>query len=184
MKRSLLLMIFLITLSVLAAQCSGSSQNTHTDHEGGVHIMEPWARGGATTDGNGAIYFQVMNGGESDDVLVSVEGDIANTLEIHETTMNENDVMQMTPLTTLGIPANETVALEPGGKHIMLLGLTKDLTPGETIDLTLNFEKAGAMPITVEIREGSGGESHDHHNHNEEGHDNHTGEHSMDEMDQ
>jgi len=52
----------------------------------------------------------------------------------------------------LEIPAGETVSLEPGGYHIMLLDLASPLEEGSTVELTLTFENAGELVVTAEVR--------------------------------
>ena len=62
-------------------------------------------------------------------------------------------MMQMQEVESIEIPAGETVVLEPGGFHIMLLDLKRELTPGETVEVTLTFETAGEQTVTAEVRE-------------------------------
>jgi hypothetical protein len=62
------------------------------------------------------------------------------------------DMMGMEPVARLEIPAGGTVQLAPGGYHIMLIGLTKDLNVGDTVQVTLKFEKAGDVTVTAQVR--------------------------------
>src|SRR6056297_2052518 len=62
-------------------------------------------------------------------------------------------MMGMREIDALDVPAGETVSLEPGGYHLMLLELADDLVPGESFDLTLEFADAGEVTVTVEVRE-------------------------------
>jgi hypothetical protein len=94
----------------------------------------------------------LMNEGGQPDVLLSAETDVAEVVELHETRM-EGDVMKMSPISSIEVPAGGSVNLEPGGKHIMLINLKQQLTPGEKIKLILNFEKSGQKTIEAEIRE-------------------------------
>jgi copper(I)-binding protein len=101
--------------------------------------------------GTGAVWFTITNGGETDDRLVSAASDAAATVEIHEMAMS-NGTMTMSPLPDgLPVPAGETVVLEPGGYHIMLIGLTRDLKAGDSLDLVLTFETAGEITVEVPI---------------------------------
>jgi copper(I)-binding protein len=59
--------------------------------------------------------------------------------------------MKMRPLAAMDIPAGQTVTPRPGGMHIMLLGLTQPLREGQSFPLTLSFEHAGPLQVTVEI---------------------------------
>jgi periplasmic copper chaperone A len=62
-------------------------------------------------------------------------------------------MMGMRAIDGLDIPAGETVALEPGGYHLMLLDLATDLEPGQEFEVTLRFEGAGERTVTVTVRE-------------------------------
>ena len=62
-------------------------------------------------------------------------------------------MMQMVPVDEIPVPAGETVALEPGGYHIMLLDLAAPLEVGDTIEVTLTFETAGEMVLEAEVRD-------------------------------
>lgn len=102
--------------------------------------------------GTGAAFMTIVNASTEADRLVSAKSDVAKTVEIHEMKMGEGDVMVMSPLADgLEIPAGGTVTLEPGGYHVMFIGLTKDLTMGMTYELTLTFEKAGELTLTVPV---------------------------------
>ncbi len=103
----------------------------------------------------GAAYMVIANAGDEADRLIGGETGAAETVEIHEVA-DDSGVMTMRPLPDgLEIPAGETVELEPGGHHLMLVGLTGDLTPGETFELTLEFEHAGKVMIEVAIHMGN-----------------------------
>jgi len=64
-----------------------------------------------------------------------------------------NGMMSMQEVESVAIPAGETVALEPGGYHIMLLGLTEDLVVGDTVEVELSFESGASQRVTAEVRE-------------------------------
>lgn len=100
-------------------------------------------------------FMTISNSGDAPARLVSasVDESIAGTVEVHQTTMDENDVMQMRPVEGIDIPAGESVELAPGGYHIMLLDVQNTLTPGLVIDITLNFEDADPITVSAEVRE-------------------------------
>jgi periplasmic copper chaperone A len=99
----------------------------------------------------GAFYFTLTNNGEETDRLIDVQTDIAGLAEIHDVMIN-NGVMQMMPmLDGVEIAAGETIAFEPGGFHVMLIGLTESLLDGGEFRATLYFEHAGEIEITVPI---------------------------------
>jgi len=59
----------------------------------------------------------------------------------------------MAPVTAIAVPAGGEATLAPGGLHIMLIDLTRELTPGDEVTLTLTFEKAGDITVTAVVRE-------------------------------
>jgi copper(I)-binding protein len=124
--------------------------------QSGVRLESAWARrapagGGHGGGANGAVYVTIRNGGAAPDALVSARTDAARTVELHET-VNEGGVMKMRPLPKFEVVAGGAVEMKPGGHHLMLLGLTRDLHPGDTVSVTLTFEKAGAMTIEAPVR--------------------------------
>jgi copper(I)-binding protein len=106
---------------------------------------------GHETMGNGAAYVTIHNQGATPDALVRATSDAAHTVELHEV-VNDGGVMRMRPIEKLPIPPGATVRLEPGGYHVMLLGLTRDLKPGETVTVDLTFERAGTITVAAPIR--------------------------------
>jgi copper(I)-binding protein len=108
--------------------------------------------GMSASETNSAVYFVIVNDGGEADTLIGVVSEIANSAEIHETRI-ENDVAQMIPVSRLDIPAHGRVEFKPSGYHVMLVGLTQDLKEGDSLKLTLQFEKSGAITIDVPIRQ-------------------------------
>ncbi len=145
-----------------------------------VTVADVWARPveDLTAKDTSAVYMVITAGAEGDSLVkASVPSDVAGTVELHETvaadegesmesstTAMEGDsmatettmgggMMSMQPVESIDVPANGSVALEPGGFHIMLLDVKKVLAVGDTIEVTLTFEKAGEVEATAEVRE-------------------------------
>ena len=96
-----------------------------------------------------AAYLKITNNGVSDDRLIAAKAAIAQRVEIHSMEM-DNGVMRMRAVDGgLAIAAGESVTLAPGGLHIMLMGLTTDLSPGTKHEIILIFEKAGNIKLTA-----------------------------------
>jgi copper(I)-binding protein len=103
--------------------------------------------------GTGAVYMLLVNGGGEPDRFARAATDVAEAVEIHETVL-EGEVMKMQMLTDgLQIPAGGEVLLKPGSYHIMLIGMKRDLNPGDSFSLELEFEKAGSLTVEAEVRE-------------------------------
>lgn len=119
---------------------------------GDLVISQPWSRAtpaGAKVAGG---YLTIENKGSAPDRLVSGAGDVAGKVEIHEMAMN-NGVMTMRPLDKgLTIEPGKTVKLAPGGYHLMLMDLKGPLKQGEKVPVTLEFEKAGKVTLSLDVQ--------------------------------
>ncbi len=128
-------------------------------------VMDGYARATFALAKTGAVYFTLHNHGDSDKTLtsVSVSGDVANEAQIHTTVMEE-DVMKMRELTDgVKIEAGEMVSFESGGRHVMLMGLTKGLEEGTEIALTLTFADKSELQVTVPVKKEADKGHHHHH---------------------
>lgn len=119
---------------------------------GDLVISQAWARatpGGAKTGGG---YLTIENKGSAPDKLVGASADVAGKVEVHEMTMNKG-VMTMRPLESgLTIDPGKTVKLAPGGFHLMMMDLKSPLKQGEKLPVTLQFEKAGKVAVTLDVQ--------------------------------
>jgi copper(I)-binding protein len=132
----------------------------------GIEIDGQWARTSPAMASAGAVYMNLTSA-EGDRLIgASVDSSIAAKVEVHETrpadtegSMGDEDSMEgmapmmMQEVEAIELPAGETVNLEPGGFHIMLLELAEALELGQEFDLTLLFAEAGEQTITVEVRD-------------------------------
>jgi len=135
----------LLVAMAMPALAQGASTAT-------IAVQQPWARATPAGAMTGAVYMTLVNKSGSADRLTGASSDVAPTVQIHEMSV-VNGVMQMRQLANgLPIPAGGTVTLKPGGYHVMLIGLKKPLAPGQTLPLTLVFEKAGNISVTVPIQ--------------------------------
>ena len=116
---------------------------------GKIEVSQPWAR--PSTVNTGAAYFTLTNKGDSSDALTSVQGDIAKEVQLHTMTMHGN-IMRMRRVEKLILPAGKSISVEPGGLHVMLIGLKQHLVEGQTFPLHLTFAKAGGVDITVHVQ--------------------------------
>lgn len=151
--------LVLAAWSVALAGCGDTSEPaTGTGEDVGtmlpVSVTDAWARPAMQMSGmsTAAVYLTLHNSGAEDDRLVGASTDAAETVELHQSSM-EGGVMRMEPVDGIDVPAGETVRLEPGGLHLMLIGLTRDLAAGDHLTITLQFERAGEIEVDVEVRE-------------------------------
>jgi copper(I)-binding protein len=108
---------------------------------------------GQPMPGTGAVFMRLKNVGSEPDRLIGGQTDVAEVVEIHESII-EGDVMKMRMLPEgLAVPAKGEVLLKPGGYHVMLIGIKRDLVAGDTFALDLEFEKSGTVTVQPEVRE-------------------------------
>ncbi|MDR7521599.1 MAG: copper chaperone PCu(A)C [Armatimonadota bacterium] len=128
-----------------------------------IRIEKAWARPGVAAPagvhgkgtemgpGASAIYMVIHNTGSQADRLLRADAGVAAAVELHETRM-EGGMSRMHKVPAIVVPARGRAQLRPGGLHIMLLGLKRDLKEGERLAVTLHFERAGAVAISVPVR--------------------------------
>jgi len=142
-----------IGLATLVASCG---QTTPAVPE--LAIRDAWVRpaglpetpGGAPV--NSAAYFVVENRGGASDRLLDVAFAGASRVELHESVVDSAGVARMRPVEALEVPAGAEARLEPGGLHVMLMGLGAPLVAGDSVDLVLRFEGSGERTVRAEVR--------------------------------
>lgn len=138
--------------AILLVLMTGAPLSQAAETGSPITFSDVWARPSATA--TGAVYLTMTNEGESDDALVSVASDVAAKTEVHEMTMTDM-VMRMRKADSVALPAGQSVAFAPGGYHVMLIGLKHALAAGDDLSLTLRFEKAGEIVLTVPVEDRS-----------------------------
>jgi len=120
---------------------------------GAVTITHAWVMPTAPGQSVAGVYLQIDNAVPAK--LIAVSSPVAANAEIHVMRL-ENNVMEMRQLKSLDLPPRQTVKLEPGGLHIMLLNLKKRLEPGDRVPLTLTFQldngSKSVMDVQAEVR--------------------------------
>ena len=117
---------------------------------GDLVVEGPWAREMPPVAETGAAWFRVVNHGPADRI-VSVQSPLAARAELH-THEVEDGVMKMRRMPSAEVPARGELRLEPGDRHVMLIGLSRALVAGESFPMTLHFEGAGTIEVRVHIR--------------------------------
>ena len=98
------------------------------------------------------IYLSIANEGAEDDRLVAIRTEVSETVEIHRTTVVDGRARMSPQPDGVAIPAGDVVRFEPGGLHVMLLGLRRELKAGDRFPVVLRFEKGGETTVEVEVR--------------------------------
>ena len=125
---------------------------SYAQSSGSISIEKPFSR--ATPSGSkvGVGYMTITNKGNAADRLVSASSPVAGKVEIHEMTM-QGGVMKMREIPGgLPIDAGKTASLAPGGYHLMLMELKAPLKKGDKVPITLIFEKAGKVDVTLDVQ--------------------------------
>lgn len=104
-----------------------------------LSVDDAWVRLGAVKGRPAAAYFTV-HGGPADSTIIRVTSDVSIRSEMHESMKAGSGMMTMTPLASVGVPANTDVEFKPGGRHVMLFDMNPGIVPGgRPVLLTLSF---------------------------------------------
>ncbi|MDO6726073.1 copper chaperone PCu(A)C [Cognatishimia sp. 1_MG-2023] len=120
--------------------------------ESKIMIHDAYARVASKAAKTGAAFLEVHNMGDEEDRLIDVRSDAAAKVELHTHKDMGDGIMKMMHVEEgFAIPAGETHALARGGDHVMLMGLTSRLAHGDEVNVTLVFEKAGEIAVTIPV---------------------------------
>lgn len=117
--------------------------------KGGIAVEHAWARASPKGAVSGVTYLTVVNNGSESDRLIGASSPVAENIQFHEMKV-EDGISKMRQLQSIDIPQGTKVSLKPDGIH-MMMRLNQQLREGESFPLTLDFEKAGAVELTVKI---------------------------------
>ena len=117
---------------------------------GDLVVEQPWARATPGKGKTGAAYLTLSNHGATADRLLAVATPIAKRAELHGHMMDAG-VMKMRPVTAIEVAPGTPTVLQPGGLHVMLMGLRAPLKEGDRFPLTLTFEGAGSVEVQVDV---------------------------------
>lgn len=141
-----------LVLGAIALMLSTSWSLSQTDsHRGQITISGAWTRATVSAMTVGGGYMKITNRGSAPDRLVSLTTPVAERVEVHRTTIVDG-MARMRQLTEgLLVPAGQSVELAPGGLHLMLVRLKQPLQGGQSVPLTLIFERAGTVTTTMAV---------------------------------
>jgi len=143
MKRAVLSLVAASLLLVSGSVLAGAAED--------VTVNDPYARAVPPGQPNSASFMLLTNSSASDHALVAAESSASKVVELHTHTMVEG-MMQMRQVEKIDIPAGSATKLEPGGLHVMLIGLAQDLKPGDEVSITLTFEDGSKTTIVAPVR--------------------------------
>ena len=154
-----------VALVCLIALCGGAAAPSS-----GISVSAPWTRP-ASAGGNGVGYMKIINNSTGDDVLLGGSSDAAESVQVHETTIDDKGVASMRKLDAVEIKSGQSIELKPAGMHVMFIGLKQPLTEGGILKATLKFKIAGDVDVDFAVKAAGppaadgGGHEHMHHQH-------------------
>ena len=142
---ALLVAIVQVTLAFVAAPVAAQDYRLKS-----LRIDHAFARATPPGARSGGVFLTVENTGRVPDRLLGVSSPVARTVELHDMTLH-GGVMQMRAVSTVEVKPGDKLELKPGGYHAMLSDLTQPLTVGDRFPLTLTFQHAGAIEVSVRV---------------------------------
>ncbi len=143
--------VSIILLVVFHFECT-SSKSKAPD----IVIENIWSRPAVVLNddigGMGVVYATVVNNGSKPDRIISAESAVSNKLEFHTTVMDGGRVVMQHLKDGVVIPAKADVNFEPGGPHMMLIGLKRNLSLGDRFEISFTFEESGTLTFESEVR--------------------------------
>ena len=140
------------SVALIAGVTACSSDETSTTDSPEITVTGQWARQSPMATDMGAAYMTIESSAEDELIGASVDMSVAMMTEVHETVTVDGG-MKMQEVASIKVSPDQTIAMEPGGFHVMLMGLVKPLEIGQTIEVTLKFSKSGDKVIDVPVLE-------------------------------
>jgi len=143
-------------LATLAlAGCAGTPAPAPAAESASFSSSDVWVK--AADDGMTAGFGELTNTGDTDLTVVSATSPATSSMQLHETVQNENGQMVMREVEGgFVIPAHGSLALAPGGNHLMFMDVTAPLRAGDDTTITLTFSDASTVDITAPVKEFAG----------------------------
>ncbi|MDD9729819.1 copper chaperone PCu(A)C [Mameliella sp. AT18] len=117
-----------------------------------IVVKDPYARSSGPLAKAGAAFMMIENTGAEDDRLIAAKSDIAVRVELHtHKDMGEGVMRMMEVEEGFPVPAGGAHMLQRGGDHVMFMGLKGPMEQGQTVTVTLTFEKAGDMVVEIPV---------------------------------
>ena len=147
--------------SVAPATGASSAASTADGQAAGLTITDPWTK--ATEEGMTGSFGMLENSSDQDLHIVGVRSELGETVGLHEMVSDEDGqmVMQQSP-DGFTVPAGGSFELAPGGAHVMLMGLTEPIEPGEEVAYELELEDGSTMEV-VSVARPFGGANESYH---------------------
>lgn len=137
--------------ALLGSLLALASLNAQAQDPAVLEVADPYARAVPPGQPNSAVFLTLTNRSTEARALVAATSPAAEVAELH-THVHEDGMMRMRRVERIEVPAGESVSLQPGGLHLMLIGLKSDLEPGDQVDLTLSFDDGSQAKVLAPVR--------------------------------
>jgi hypothetical protein len=137
---------WIVLTILLGAGCGTGGQDERAPE--GIEVSDAYAAEPVTTD-VAAVYLTIRNHGATPDTLTGAQTPIAGMVHLHR--MAGIGGAQMRATEAVEVPAGGQVQLRPGSLHLMLMSLTRRPRVGDTIEITLQFARAGAVAVRAPV---------------------------------
>ncbi len=117
--------------------------------EARITVKDSWMRPAAESL-NTAFYCTVVNNGDQPDTLYKAASGVSDDVQIHET-YSRGDMMGMRPVKNLVVAPHDSLMFKPGGYHVMIMNLKRDVTAGQKAEVSLFFRSAGKITVNAEV---------------------------------
>jgi len=115
-----------------------------------ISFTNPWVRLLPPTLMHTAAYVEINNSSKVADKLLNVWSPAVKSVSVHQT-KEVDGLLTMLEASNISIPPMGKLVLQPGGYHLMLMGLKNSLKENETLTINFEFEKAGVLPVTFNV---------------------------------
>lgn len=135
----------------MAAQAEMKMKGSGNFMKKGMHISGPWTTPTTADDKSAAVFMTIMNHRRDNVVLKEIKTPVAAKAVVHKLVTKDGKPAMEPLVDGLPLTKHQIIKLEPGGPHLMLMGLNKPLKEGDEIPMTLVFDKAGPVDIKVTV---------------------------------
>jgi len=151
MRQATLLTALIVLIALPGGQADASLVEGRATVRDQLSVREAWVAEALPGQSMTAAYMIITNEGDVDEELLSVESEVAENLELHKMEQ-QGEMMRMQRVDSIVIGPGDEVALEAGGLHIMLIGLTQKIKAGDTVELKLNFESGANLTVSAPVK--------------------------------
>lgn len=142
-----------IVAAALASACRPAEEAAPPAAESRIELADAWV-----TPTRGAVrvnagYLTIKNAGAAPDRLVSASSPDARAVEIHRHRMEQGIARMEEVREGVPLPAGHEAVFRPGGHHLMIFEPRAPLRPGQTLALTLVFQRAGRVQLRAPVED-------------------------------